>query len=303
MFAKTSKLPLTIFTLTSARSGTLYLRSLFQNNVRDCVCLHEPFFDWGNPTMFGPAIYDAYAGRLDRIRARLNRKRKYILHQRTQAYLESSHAFLKSSYLAAPEFFPDMHLIHLVRNPLKVAKSEAVRELRRRRARAPFHYYKGDDGRRHFCWALTTNEEIYRHFDLSRLSLFQIYLIQWIEIENRAMRFLREHQLHDRCFTLDSPGDLNTSERMQELFDFLHLETVHPRILLGGRRNESFGHTTIIHTEDKDEAREILERLPDRYLEIFRHEPYTRFGWNPRFRPSWVPSEKVISNVVHENAS
>src|SRR5581483_9177855 len=69
---------LVIFTLASARSGTLYLRNLFQNNLKDCVCRHEPFFDWGNPTLFGPAIYDAYAGRWDRIRERLANKRAYI---------------------------------------------------------------------------------------------------------------------------------------------------------------------------------------------------------------------------------
>ena len=128
MSARSSEHPLTIFTLTSARSGTLYLRSLFQNNVLDCVCRHEPFFDWGNPTLFGPAIYDAHAGRLDRIRARLARKRDYISRLRTGVYLESSHAFLKSAYVAAMEFFPDMRLIHLIRDPLMVAKSEAVRE-------------------------------------------------------------------------------------------------------------------------------------------------------------------------------
>ena len=117
-----------IFTLTSARSGTLYLRSLFQKNVCDCVCRHEPFFDWGNPTLFGRAIEDASLGQLDRIRALLAKKRAYIDRLQASAYLESSHAFLKSAYVAALEFFPEMRLIHLIRDPLKVAKSEAYRQ-------------------------------------------------------------------------------------------------------------------------------------------------------------------------------
>src|SRR3954449_13191935 len=95
-----------IFTLTSARSGTLFLRNLFKNNVRDCNTRHEPFFDLGNPTMLGPAIYDAHAARLDNLRARLAQKRDYVDRLPGNAYLESSHAFLKSAYLVALEFFP-----------------------------------------------------------------------------------------------------------------------------------------------------------------------------------------------------
>lgn len=291
MSGRNSEVPIPIFTLTSARSGTLYLRNLFQNNARDCVCRHEPFFDWGNPTMFGPAIYDAHIGRIDRIRTRLAKKVHYLSGLGTRFYLESSHAFLKSAYVAAMEFFPNLRLIHLIRDPLMVAKSEAVRERRRRKAHAPFHYYRGDDGQLHFYWSLTMNEEIYRNFDLARLSFFQKYLIQWIEIENRAMHFLDEYQLHDRCFTLDSPRDLNTPSRIQELFNFLGIETRHPRIVLGGHRNESLGHTTVIHNEDRQEVEEVLERLPKRYLEIFRREPYTHFGWNVRFQVPEKQSE------------
>src|SRR5262249_40384299 len=138
-------MPTVIFTLTSARSGTLYLRSLFKHNVADCVCRHEPFFDWGNPTLFGRAIYDAYAGRVDRIRSLLLKKRSYIERLRTDSYIESSHAFLKSAYLAALEVFPEMRLIHLIRDPLKVAKSEAYRQMWRQRLHTPFHFYRGDD--------------------------------------------------------------------------------------------------------------------------------------------------------------
>src|SRR5690349_14373424 len=102
----------TIFTLTSARSGTLYLKELFVRNVRNSVCRHEPFFDWGNPTLFGPAIYDAATGRLDRIRKLLAKKRQYVNGLPGQVYLESSHAFLKSAYVAALEYFPEMQLLH-----------------------------------------------------------------------------------------------------------------------------------------------------------------------------------------------
>lgn len=273
----------TFFTLASARSGTLYLRDVFRHNIPSCACRHEPFFDWGNPTLFGPAIYDAYCGRIDRIRTRLAKKRAYIERLDQPLYLESSHAFLKSAYLAAPEIFPDLRLIHLVRDPLLVAKSESWREEWRERIHAPFHFYTGDDGRRHFCWALTGNEPIFQSFHGISLSRFQWYLIQWIEIENRAIRFLDEHGLHDRCFTLHSCRDLNDANKMRELFDFFELSTAQPRVVLGGRQNKSIGHRTVVTPEDRRECEEVLDRLPLSFLEIFRHEPYTRFGWH-----SWL---------------
>jgi hypothetical protein len=271
------------FTLTSARSGTRYLCDLFRNNVPDCACRHEPFFDCGNPTLFGPAIYDAHAERLDRIRARLAKKAAYIARRRESVYLESSHAFLKSIYVAALEFFPDLRLIHLVRDPLFVAKSEAWRQRWRERVHAPFHFYIGDDHRRHFCWALTGNEEIFRHFENQRLSLFQWYLLQWIEIENRAMHFLDEHDLRGRCFTLLCSRDLNDAGRLRKMFDFFELPLARERILLGGRRNRSIGHRTSVTAEDEAQCDEILNQLPDHYLEIFRQEPYRGFAWRARF--------------------
>ncbi|MGZ5567304.1 MAG: hypothetical protein ACXWKG_09845, partial [Limisphaerales bacterium] len=219
------------FTLASARSGTLFLRGVFQSNVRGCDCRHEPFFDWGNPTLFGPAIYDAYAGRHECIRERLLKKKHYIDRLPSDIYLESNHAFLKSMYVAAMDVFPQLELIHVVRDPLRVARSEAYREEWRRRVRAPFHFYNGEDGQRHFCWALTGNEDIFQQFEGRKLTLFQWYLIQWIEIENRAMAFLQQHNLHGRCFVLHSPRDLNDANKIRTMLEFFDLPTNSERVV------------------------------------------------------------------------
>lgn len=273
----------TIFTLTAARSGTLFLRNIFRLNARDCDCRHETFFDFGNPTMFGPAIYDAYAGRIDKIRARLETKRRYIEKLPGKIYLESSHAFLKSAYIAALEIFPDLQLIHLIRDPLKVCASEAYRELWRRRIHAPFHFYRGDDGQRHFAWALTGNEEIFQNFASEKLSLFQWYLLQWIEIENRAMNFLDENHLRERCFTLNCPRDLNSPKKVRELFDFFGIATKQPGIIFGGRKNKSIGYSAEMAAQHEKEFQAIIQQLPKRYLEIFRREPYSQCDWIRRF--------------------
>jgi hypothetical protein len=272
------------FTLASARSGTLYLQGVFKNNVRNCDCRHEPFFDWGNPTLFGPAIYDAYAGHVDRIRERLLKKKRYIDRLSGDIYLESSHAFLKSTYLAALDVFRNLELIQVIRDPLRVARSEAYREDWRRRVHAPFHFYKGDDGKQHFCWSLTGNEEIFQSFASDRLSLFQWYALQWIEIENRAMNFLQQHNLHNRCFVLHSPRDLNDANKIRELFNYFDLPMKSDRIVLAGRKNQSIGYKAELATEEEEQFEQVIQRLPERFLEIFRHEPYTNFGWSARLR-------------------
>lgn len=269
-----------IFTLAEARSGTLYLRNLFRLNARDCASRHETFFDLGkNPTMFGPAIYDAYAGRFGKIRDRLEKKRDYIQRLPGAVYFESSHAFLKSAHTAALDFFPNLQLVHLIRDPLKVAASESYRESWRRRLHAPFHFYKGDDGKRHFAWALTGNEAIFQNFSGKPLTLFQWYLVQWIEIENRAMNFLNKNNLHDRCFTLESPRDLNNAAKIKEMFNFLGIGTVRPQIIFGGRKNKSIGYSGSANGHE-DDLQFVLEQLPGHYLDIFNIKPYSDFAWS-----------------------
>lgn len=275
------QMPRTIFTLASARSGTVFLRGLFRRNIANCVTRHEPFFDWGNPTLFGRAIDDATNGRLDRIRRLLAKKQKYIQRLGAEVYLESSHAFLKSAYLAALEFFPDLQLIHLIRDPFKVAKSEAYREMWRRRVHVPFHFYRGANGRRCFAWALTGNEPIFSYFAEMRLTLFQWYLIQWIEIENRAMNFLAQHRLHDRCFTLHT-SELNDAHRVRAMFQFFDLDLAQDELEISGRKNQSIAYRTTITTQDEAEFDEIVEQMPDHCREIFRHEPYESCPWSLR---------------------
>ncbi|MGH7979278.1 MAG: hypothetical protein ACREE6_07875 [Limisphaerales bacterium] len=272
-----------IFTLAEARSGTLYLRNLFRLNACDCDCRHETFFDVGNPTMFGPAIYDAFAGRFGKVRARLEKKRRYIQRLPGSAYIESSHAFLKSSRVAALDFFPQLQLAHLIRNPLRVAASEAYRELWRRRLRAPFHFYRGDDGRRHFAWALTGNEQIFQYFAGAPLTLFQWYLVQWVEIENRAMEFLETHGLRDRCYSLHTPEDLNDGQKIRDMFDFFEVPTKQRKIIFGGRKNKSLGYF-MAPARKEDEWKYVLERLPEHYLRIFRGQPYCDLGWAGIFK-------------------
>jgi hypothetical protein len=261
----------TIFTLSSGRSGTHFLYELVRRNAAGCIARHETY--GFNPSMFGRPIFDYATGEQEATQRLLERKRRMIDGYRTEIYVETSHAFLKSWFHLAPQFFPQLSVVHLVRDPLYVAKSEAAREEFIKRFQIPFCHYRGSDAGRYFLWSLTGLEPIFRHFDGVRLSRLQWYVIQWIEIENRAMRFLAQFPTQCECFTLESPAELNSAKRVTELFGFLRLKIRRNQLHLEGRRNRNW-RRTIITEQDRQQLADVVRILPGEYLEIFRHEPY-----------------------------
>lgn len=274
-----SALP-TFFCLASGRSGTHFLYEILRRNTRGVVCRHEPYL-W-NPSMFGRPIYDRAVGDHDAVRRLALKKRGVIdKYLRTAAYAETSHAFLKSWCDIAFEFWPEMKLIHLVRNPLAVAKSEAIREELMHRWRVPFRNYRGGDGKPYFRWALTGLEDIFQHAP-SQLTRYQHYLLQWIEIENRAMRFLQQHNKRADCFTLHSPVELNSPERVQLLLEFLGLPRNSRDVILQGSQNRTPGVKTHIDQRDEQILAEVIQWLPSDYLSIFQQPPYNAWDWSKK---------------------
>ncbi|HSU56330.1 MAG TPA: hypothetical protein VLT36_19885, partial [Candidatus Dormibacteraeota bacterium] len=88
------------------------------------------------------------------------------------------------------------------------------------------------------------------------------------------------HALQERCFTLQAPEELNDARRIGEMFAFFGLSPAQPKLVVGGRKNRSIGRgQTVISTEDRRQAAEVLERLPARYLEIFETAPYANRPW------------------------
>lgn len=270
----------TVFTLTSGRSGTLFLSGLLRQNTRNCIVMHEPYLHLGNPTMFGLPIYDHFVKNLDAIRKLVKQKHETIKRYRLPIYIETSHSFLKSYWDIAPEYFPQMKFLHLIRHPLEVARSEANRDTLINRWRLPFRHYRGRDRRKYFRWALTGREVIFASFDLEHLTLFQRYLIQWIEIENRAIEFLGRFDMKPSCMTLHTPRDLKDSQLIIKLLHFLEIEPISNEVILPGIRNRTPGNPTVIGDEERRQCREIIEKIPASYLEIFQHEPYTSSQWS-----------------------
>jgi hypothetical protein len=268
----------TTFCLASGRSGTHFLYEILRHNTLATVCRHEPYV-W-NPSMFGRSIYDRAVGDVEALRRVALTKRRVIdRYTQTLAYAETSHAFLKSWSEQAIEFWPRMKLVHLIRNPLAVAKSEAVREQLMQRWRVPLCNYRGGDGRTYFRWALTGLEPIFSHAPV-QLTRYQHYLLQWIEIENRAMRFLQQHDKAADCFTLHSPAELNSPQRMQSLLEFLDLPRRSRQVVLQGRQNRTPGVRTQIEAQDEQALAQVVARLPPEYLSIFRQPPYNAWEWS-----------------------
>jgi hypothetical protein len=268
----------TIFCLASGRSGTHFLYEILRRNTRGVVCRHEPYV-W-NPSMFGRPIYDHAVGDDAAVRKLAERKRRVIEgYSRAAGYAETSHAFLKSWADIAVEFFPRMKLVHLVRNPLSVAKSEAIREDLIHRWRMPLRNYRGGDGKQYFRWALTGMEPIFSHFAGKPLSRFQWYVVQWIEIENRAIEFLKKHGKERGCFTLHSPIELNDPTKMQSLLEFLDLPRRGQEIHLQGSKNRTPGVKTEINERDREEFKQVANLLSATYLEIFQQQPYNQWEW------------------------
>jgi hypothetical protein len=245
-------------------------------NAQGCVARHEPYVF--NPSMFGRPIYDYTVGDRRNTRQLLARKAWIVARRGAPTYVETSHAFLKSYFDLAPEYFDNLKVIHLLRNPLMVARSEANREEFAHWLRFPLRHYRGAGGRKYFRWSLTGNEPIFKHFDPAKLTRFQWYVIQWIEIENRAMEFLDRTGKLDECFTLETPGDMNNRARIRELLDFYGLAQRQPEITLAGSRNLN-PRPTVVGDEDRRQFAEVVAALPPKYLGIFQREPYTRFRW------------------------
>jgi hypothetical protein len=227
--------------------------------------------------MFGRPIYDYVIGERQRTRRLLDRKRRIIERCRAATYVETSHAVLKSWPDLVAEYFPQSKFIHLIRDPLKVAKSEADREQIIKRLHIPLCHYRGGDGKKYFLWSLTSLESIFQHFDAAKLTRLQWYVIQWIEIEKRAMQFLSNKKEAD-FFTLHSPAELNDPERVASMFDFLGLGRRGQQIDIGGRRNTNW-RPTMITDDDRRQFGDVVRAMPPAYLEIFRSEPYRSLPW------------------------
>ncbi|MDO9312093.1 MAG: hypothetical protein Q7T85_10445 [Nitrosomonas sp.] len=273
---------LVLFTLASGRSGTSYLADFFTQNITQCYSTHEPYFTFGNPTLFGKPIAWNTLHNDRALLPVLERKCRFIASRREPFYFESNHAFLKAFNRHAGALLDNPGFIHLVRNPLLVAKSEYLREQMIRKMHLPFADYTSDTGERLFRWALTGQEDLFQHFPptLNRpVSRFQFYVLQWLEIEHRAMQLIRDNHWQDRVFFIDVDVDLKREAVLKNMVDFFGLPHM-PVFNLNLRRNKTpFIGPTIITEQDKLEFQAVVRNLPDGYKKLLQDKPYRDCSW------------------------
>ncbi len=110
-----------IFVATTGRSGTLTLVDIF-SRLENCTALHEPY-----PAMHDDILHAASYGDEQKV-DRFYKIRKSVNIRRAAAgseyYLEANHLFIKAFIKQATnDFGKRLKVIHLVRDPAKVANS------------------------------------------------------------------------------------------------------------------------------------------------------------------------------------
>ncbi len=271
---------LTLFTLASGRSGTSYLADFFNKNVYQCYNTHEPYLIPGNPVLFGKPIDWNTRHHDQALLPLLERKCHFIANCKEPVYFESNHAFLKTFNRHAGSLLNNAGFIHLVRHPALVAKSELVREQLIRKLHLPFVDYLSDNGERYFRWALTGKEDIFLNYAGHTLSRFQFYLLQWIEIEYRAMQLIKHNAWQDRVFFINVNVQLKDPAVLKQLVYFFDLP-YKLNFNMDLRRNKTpFIGPTLITAQDEVEIQWIMQNLPDAYSAMLRAAPYTKcFDW------------------------
>jgi hypothetical protein len=280
MAALENSTKLTLFALASGRSGTGFLADFFAKNVQQCCSTHEPYLVPGNPVLFGKPIDWNTRHDDNALLPVLERKCRFIANCKAPVYFESSHAFLKVFNRHAGALLHNAGFIHLVRHPLKVAKSEMLREQLIRKVHLPFANYTSDTGQRYFRWALTGKEEIFQHYADRTLSRLQFYLLQWIEIEYRAMQLVKQNRWEDRVFFIDVDAQLKDEAVLRQMVEFFGLRH-RPRFNMDLYRNKTpFVGPTVITVRDELEIQTVMQDLPSTYKAMLKDEPYWKCsGW------------------------
>lgn len=110
-----------IFIATTGRSGTLTLVDIF-NQLDQCIALHEPY-----PAMHDNILNAAANGDHQLVKEFYNIRKSVNIRRNAvgaEHYLEANHLFIKTfAPYAAQDFGSRLKVVHLVRDPTKVANS------------------------------------------------------------------------------------------------------------------------------------------------------------------------------------
>jgi|GEM_PF-3441157 hypothetical protein len=262
------------FTSGSGRSGTTTIVHFFNENIADCIAEHEaappeprnklhkvyqlltgtfmdPFEDKG----FRRALqwYDQDDPRLQKV---INRRVTRIQNMPGAVYLEANHSFLQSLCDGLVEKIPELQVIHLIRNPVEVARSFANRP-------TVYEHWHVMPNFRKNCLRMES----------AILTDFQRHLWAWIEVELRFARFIQKYP-QVRFYELEI-NQLNDAVEMQKMLDFFHLQTKTGELCVVEAKNKN-AVSTVVNPRDYHEAQQLLRDIPLETLALLRN-PYMLF--------------------------
>jgi hypothetical protein len=271
-----------VFTAGSGRSGTTSLTTFINDNLEDCTAFHEPSFKatgirnllWRvylqknisslDSRGFGNAIN--WCDDDDRIYNRFIAFRaKKIREYRGGTYFEGNHAFLKSLWRGMITEFPQLKIIHLVRDPLEVAHSLTNRVLAK-----SLNYKDAVCGFERWNVRPGLKDNVLPDPNLSKPTMFQLYIWAWIEMELRCVRLRRDFP-HIPVFDM-SLGDFNDEVALSNLLSFLGSRRDVSQIKFPGINNAN-KEKTIVSKENYLQTKEILHAIPLHYLRLLPN-PY-----------------------------
>jgi len=204
------------FVASTGRAGSMTLCNLFAD-VDGYASFHEP-----HPIMNGKILIEANNGNDRFVKKYFHKYKLFYIHRacaikQAKYYIETNHMFIKSFAKHAVEYFyPNLKIIHLYRDPCKVAYSL---------------YQMGeipgtDSGKDWYLDYRSCNNliKIEKYFDKYHEFKHPFYACLWYvyEIDARITQFKRKY-CHVPVFEL-STSDLNSLDRLQELFNFLGLD-------------------------------------------------------------------------------
>jgi len=230
-----------VFVSSIGRSGTRFLAHLFD------ACTDVPSFHALEPHCHGDNIPKIINGETP---PDLEKKIQVIARHMSEsgAYFESTQLFNRILSDAVISRFEDVRMIHLLRDPLEVARSYVNRDS-----------YPGRDNR---PWRVPLNNSKSRFiFPLDGLSPFQLNLCDWLENE----LFFQDLQQKVAKISLLRFRDFGNHEAIVQLFHELQISFDEQKLghLLTAQdldRNEN-KIKTVLSENDIDDAQALIDLL------------------------------------------
>ena len=176
---------------------------------------------------------------------RIDRVEKIIKKKNASHYIEVSKFFIRSYCDAMYKLRKDIGLLKLYRNPLKNARSFINRN-KNFSLDGLMPYFKKT------CFKI----------DLDKLTKYQLYLWQWVEIDLRYQRLIEENNIakHYEFKT----EDLSDTKEIEKLFQFFNIDYQKPiERITPKNTNISQGKIeTLVSRQDVDEFYQFLDMIP-----------------------------------------